>query len=145
MDHTFTFFVLGVAILGFFIDEFASIAKQYWKNNFLRHGGLMMFIGIMGFAYQPSIKQLLTLLLKFTSAFSLAISSVMPLFRYKVLIALGLIQITYVSCFVGMFLLCFYIAKRDLYPFWQIVLWATWLTIGTIFISVIHIPTLFHI
>lgn len=144
MDHSFTFFVLVVAVLGFFIDELASVAKQYWKNNFLRHCGLMMFIGIMGFAYQPSIKQLLTLLLKYTAVFSSALSSMMPHFKYKVLVALGLIQSTYVLTTVGLFILCFYIAKRSLYSYWHVVLWAVWLITVTVFLSVIHVPTLFQ-
>lgn len=144
MDHRFTFFVLITALIGFFIEELSKAAKQYWKNQFLRHSGLMMFIGIMGFAYQSSIKQLLTLFLKFTSISSSFIASQLIFFPKKVLLSLAVMQSMMSIVILGCFLLIYYIAKRKLYVFWSHVLWALWLSIGAMYISVVDVNTLFQ-
>lgn len=144
MDHRFTFFVLVTALIGFFIDELSKAAKQYWKNQFLRNSGLMMFIGIMGFAYQASIKQLLTLLLRFTSVSSSLLVKYIPFFAKKVLISLAIMQSFITIVFFGGVLLVYFIAKRKFYAPWQYVLWATWLSIGSMYISVVDVATLFQ-
>ncbi len=124
-------FVVLTAGIAFFIAEISDQVKRTWDNLFFRHAGLMFFIGFFGFAYEYNLQDDLDILLNKFKSIALVISSYIPFFKSKLIIASALlhfsISLFLVVCFCGLY----FIIRRKKYTHPLNMLWVFWLILGT--------------
>jgi hypothetical protein len=132
LSSSLILFVVLTAAIALFIDEISSQVKRTWDNLFLRHAGLMFFRGFFGFAYEYNLQDDLKFLLDKFKLIALLISSYIPLFQSKLLIAAALlhfvISLLIVVCFCGIY----FVLRRKKYTHPLGMLWAFWLIIATL-------------
>tara|TARA_B110000879_G_C11024466_1_gene452242 strand:- start:64 stop:474 length:411 start_codon:yes stop_codon:yes gene_type:complete len=135
LDHLFTLIILCTALIAFFIEELSNAVKKYWNNQLLRHAGLMMFIGFLGFGYYPTMNGLFIGGLRYITKVAMVLAGFIPFLESKLFISYVIIHCFLSVGFASCIALIYYVKTYKFYPYSIQVLWVAWLIIAAMYFT----------
>lgn len=135
MSFGFAFFVLLTAGLVFFNEELTEIAKKCWSTKWVRHSGLMFFIGFYSYAYQSYVGSFLDYCADFLKDSSIEIAKIIPFSSYKLTIALSLTLIITTTILSALLLGAYYLYKKKKFSESNSLIWVIWLITFSLLIT----------